>query len=267
MKIKVLFVWLLFGVSAVWSQGKMSVYFDFDQFMLNEEASQKLTEWAASADQFEVTKVYGFCDWKGTNIYNDSLSVKRVNSVVTFLKDKNIKVKPGYEIRAFGEDFTQSKLQSENRRVTIIYDVRKDDPPAVVKNPDGSLPWQEQIKTSKAGDLITINNINFYNMTPRMMPKSRTILYDLLCIMEDHPKLKIEIQGHICCQSTNDLQGLSVARAKVIYNFLIMNKIDRKRLSYKGFGTTKPIYPIPEKNEMEEEANRRVEIMIVENEP
>jgi flagellar motor protein MotB len=36
-------------------------------------------------------------------------------------------------------------------------------------------------------------------------------------------------------------------------------------MSYKGFGTTRPIYPIPEKNEIEANENRRVEIMIVEN--
>ena len=83
--------------------------------------------------------------------------------------------------------------------------------------------------------------------------------------MQDNPKLKIEIQGHICCQLTNDLQALSVARAKAVYNFLVSNQINRKRLSFKGFGTTNPIHPIPEKSEKEEQENRRVEIVILEN--
>lgn len=42
-------------------------------------------------------------------------------------------------------------------------------------------------------------------------------------------------------------------------NFLL----DKKRLSYKGFGGSKPIYMIPELSEEERQANRRVEIQIV----
>jgi flagellar motor protein MotB len=45
--------------------------------------------------------------------------------------------------------------------------------------------------------------------------------------------------------------------------FLIKNGINRNRMSFKGFGTSKPIYPIPEKSAQEEEDNRRVEIMIL----
>lgn len=42
-------------------------------------------------------------------------------------------------------------------------------------------------------------------------------------------------------------------------NFLL----DKKRLSYKGFGGSKPIYIIPELSEEEGQANRKVEIQIV----
>jgi flagellar motor protein MotB len=83
--------------------------------------------------------------------------------------------------------------------------------------------------------------------------------------MQDYPKLKIEIQGHICCQISKDINDVSTARAKSIYYFLIQNKIDRKRMKYKGYGVTKPIHKIPEKNSQEEDENRRVEILILEN--
>jgi flagellar motor protein MotB len=36
-------------------------------------------------------------------------------------------------------------------------------------------------------------------------------------------------------------------------------------MSYRGFGVTKPFYPIPENNDEERIANRRVEIKIVSN--
>ena len=75
---------------------------------------------------------------------------------------------------------------------------------------------------------------------------------------------KIEIQGHICCQNEKDPYDISTARARAVYMFLLRNKIDRKRMTYKGYGITRPIHPIPEQSEAEKDENRRVEIMIVE---
>jgi outer membrane protein OmpA-like peptidoglycan-associated protein len=61
-----------------------------------------------------------------------------------------------------------------------------------------------------------------------------------------------------------DINNVSTARARAIYNYLIRSKIDRMRMTFKGYGTSKPIHPIPEKTEQEENENRRVEILIVE---
>jgi outer membrane protein OmpA-like peptidoglycan-associated protein len=213
----------------------------------------------------EVLKIYGFCDWKGSNSYNDSLSLRRITRVLEFLKSKQIKVNDNYEIRGFGEDFEQSAVQFENRKVLIVYDKLKTKKINESRFFDENTPLVDQFKTATVGDVIRLKNINFYNMTPRILPKSKPVLYDLLCALQDNPKLKIEIQGHICCQTQFDINELSVMRARAIYNYLIGQKINRKRLSYKGFGTSKPLHPIPEKSSQEEEENRRVEILIMEN--
>ena len=42
-------------------------------------------------------------------------------TVYDFLKQSKIEVKKDLEIRGFGEDFVQSDVQDENRRVTIIF--------------------------------------------------------------------------------------------------------------------------------------------------
>ena len=60
-----------------------------------------------------------------------------------------------------------------------------------------------------------------------------------------------------------DRLDLSTQRAKAINNFLVSNGINEKRLTYKGFGSSDPIFPLPEKDEAQRAANRRVEIMIV----
>ena len=76
--------------------------------------------------------------------------------------------------------------------------------------------------------------------------------------------MKIQIQGHICCVS-KDVRDLATLRAKAIYKFLEYNEIDKSRMTYIGYGSDRPLYPIPEKSEEEREANRRVEIEIITN--
>ena len=260
-----LFFILIFTFLSSQAQDKLTVFFDFDQSTLNAIANTQLQNWVNENPNIEVLKIYGFCDWKGSNSYNDSLSLRRITTVLEFLKSKQIKVNENYEIKGFGEDFEQSKVQAENRKVLLVYDKIKIEKPKANAFFDEDTPLTEQIKKATVGTTIRIKNINFYNMTPRILPKSKTVLYDLLCALQDNPKLKIEIQGHICCQKQFDINELSVMRARAIYNYLIGQKISKKRLSYKGFGTSKPLHPIPEQSSQEEEENRRVEILIVEN--
>lgn len=264
MKRHLLFI-LIFTFLNSQAQDKLTVFFDFDQSTLNAIANTQLQNWVNENPNIEVLKIYGFCDWKGSNTYNDSLSLQRITTVIEFLKSKQIKVNENYEIKGFGEDFEQSIVQAENRKVLIVYDKIKVEKPNINAYFDEDTPLTEQFKKATVGTTIRLKNINFYNMTPRILPKSKTVLYDLLCALQDNPKLKIEIQGHICCQKQFDINELSVMRARAIYNYLIEQKISRKRLSYKGFGTSKPLHPIPEKSSQEEEENRRVEILIVEN--
>ena len=244
------------------AQAKLDVYFDFDKYDLNEAAVKKINTWIAEGKDYEVTKLYGFCDWKGTSQYNDTLALKRVYTVYDYLKARKVTVKKDIEIRGFGKDFEQSKVQGENRRVTLIFQEKKEI--ATVKTSEEQL--KEQVKSSKKGDLIKLPSLYFYNNSAKIVPKSQPVLYDLLCVLVDNPKLKIEIQGHICCKLPNEMESVSTARAKAIYNFLILNKVDRKRLTFKGYGVSKPIYTIPEKNALEEDENRRVEILIIEKE-
>lgn len=122
----------------------------------------------------------------------------------------------------------------------------------------------KQIRNAQAGETIKLPNIYFYNNSARIVPKSNKSLYELLCALQENPKLKIEIQGHICCQQVFDLNDISTARAKAIYNFLLRNKISKSRMTFKGYGTSKPVHKIPERNSTEEDENRRVEIMILE---
>ena len=255
---------LFFYAMSISAQKQLDVFFDFNKSEINLAAKQKLENWIANAKELEVTKIYGYCDWIGTNRYNDTLSLKRVDEVYKFMIKNNIKVLENYEEKGFGEDFVQSKKMSENRKVTIYFQTKSiDNSGGYQSNDDKTLT--EKVKNAKVGDILLLKNIYFKNRSPIIVPTSKPVLVELLCALEDNPNLKIQIQGHICCQPVSDFEDISTMRAKAIYVFLVQHKINRKRLSFKGFGVTKPIHPIPEKTEQEANENRRVEIMIVEN--
>lgn len=97
-----------------------------------------------------------------------------------------------------------------------------------------------------------------------MLTESEPVLQDLLKIMQDNPKLKIQVQGHICCQEDEEHE-ISGARARLVWRYLKKNGIAKDRISHKDFGGTCPLYAIPEAKDEELELNRRVEIEIIES--
>ena len=95
------------------------------------------------------------------------------------------------------------------------------------------------------------------------MDQSIPLMNELLQIMLDNPKLRIEIHGHICCNPNPNDTKLSYRRALVILKYLTGHGVEVGRLGFKGYGSNDPIYKLPEKNEKQRAANRRVEILIV----
>jgi outer membrane protein OmpA-like peptidoglycan-associated protein len=239
------------------SQKQFEVFFDFNKDFPNQSSILTINEWMASHKNIEITKLLGYCDSIDTKNYNKKLAERRIESVRNLLEKSGLKFNENLEKIAIGKDFKQSKIQAENRKVTIFY------------IEDQSKPLEseltKQIRNSKVGETIKLPNIYFFNNSDQIVAKSQPTLFDLLTAMEENPELKIEIQGHICCQLVSDINDVSTARAKTIYSYLIRNKIDSKRMTFKGYGTSRPIHKIPEKNETEANENRRVEILIVEN--
>lgn len=121
----------------------------------------------------------------------------------------------------------------------------------------------EMTINGKVGDKIRLENLNFIGGSDKLLPESLPVLEELLQVMIDNPKLKIQIQGHVCCY-IKDPSDISRKRAKAIYNYLIENGINKRRLSFKSFEGKKPLFNIPEETEEEKAANRRVEIEIIE---
>jgi outer membrane protein OmpA-like peptidoglycan-associated protein len=79
--------------------------------------------------------------------------------------------------------------------------------------------------------------------------------------LQENKTVSIAIHGHTDnAGSATENMKLSADRAKMVFDLLVLNGIDAKRLSFKGFGATKPIASnITEKGKA---LNRRTEFMV-----
>ena len=281
---------LLFGL-VLSAQEKASFYFDFNKETFNPKQNELFLKWLNQNNDKEVLVINGYCDWYGTLDYNDSLAYRRINTVYNELKDKSIiSFSETLIIKGFGERTRMNSKQELNRRVDILFKIKHKSIPYVEKKeelktvevpnillPDSEpidfneevveLPTKkdEQYDSVKVGDKLILNNLYFYDRSGIFVPESLPVMEGLLEFMVSHPKVKIEIQGHICCQLGEDPEDIALIRAIAVHNYLVANDIDDERLNFKSFGSTNPIHQIPEKNEVERNENRRVEILILEN--
>jgi outer membrane protein OmpA-like peptidoglycan-associated protein len=113
----------------------------------------------------------------------------------------------------------------------------------------------------ETGQVIRLNNIFFESGKAELKPGSFEELDRVVKLLEENPSIAIDLAGHTDNVGTNeDNQQLSEARAKAVYDYILGKGIAAARLSYKGYGETKPV----ETNETEQgrERNRRVEFTI-----
>jgi flagellar motor protein MotB len=120
----------------------------------------------------------------------------------------------------------------------------------------------------KPGENVILDDIRFVGDGDQVLRQSEGALWLLLGFMQANPQVKIEIQGHVngptFSKNKKEFIELSTARAKTVHDFLLVNDIDPTRVTYKGFGNAKMLFPDP-KSTAESEANRRVEIKVIGN--
>lgn len=294
MKFKIYLSILIFGFNFSWSQEQFSVYFESNKFELATIESKSLHDWISQNTSSKIIGVYGFCDEDGSAKFNDTLASKRIDFVFQKVKNK-LKIREDFKTRSFGELHQQSPIKAKNRKVTLYFLKEKDIfreaeilklkpneavtlKPSIsfpdkitVQNPNGTkseyvlnVKFMQSLNESKVGEKMQLENLNFVLNTFAVVNESRGKLYELLLVMQNNSNIKIKIHGHLCCIAV-DKRDLSTQRAKAVYKFLEINGIDKSRMNYIGFGSTIPLFALPEKTEFERAANRRVEIEIVEN--
>jgi len=113
-----------------------------------------------------------------------------------------------------------------------------------LKQSDINKPYQIEvyIEKIKPGGNVTLRNIFFDTNKFNLLPASVKELDLLIYFLQQNASVNIEIQGHTDNVGDNKLnQKLSLDRASAVYNYLVKNQINPQRLTFKGFGSTKPI--------------------------
>ena len=112
------------------------------------------------------------------------------------------------------------------------------------------------------GSVVELKNVFFETAKFNLKPESKVELNKLVSFLNLNKTLRIELGGHTDNVGDKKMNlTLSQNRSKSVYDYLIANGIDTKRLTYKGYGDTKPKV----KNDTDEHRamNRRTEFKVI----
>ena len=113
--------------------------------------------------------------------------------------------------------------------------------------------------------IIITQKVYFKKGTTVILKKSFPILKSVVKLMKEHPEIKkVSVDGHASTESNEGFDNLKLSerRANKVMQYLVTNGIDKKRLTWKGYGSTKPIV-FPDDTEAKREKNRRIEFNII----
>lgn len=269
------------------------VYFEYDSAVLSEKAINKITKLVLPSSNDKIY-IDGYSDTVGTKRYNEKLSENRAKSVALLLNARGVQdslviVTSKGNLHGVADNKARSVFVYKKKSVKMKDSVVREE-----LEPEPLDDWErakiereklyeeerkrkEEIEAAKKATLldelakggdITIEGIEFVPGESTLMDYSKPALLSLLELLEETPDLKVEIQGHICCSKQYEgldqktgKYNLSEMRAKSVYEILINNGIDKKRLTYKGYGNSRPLYPEDSYENMQR--NRRVSIQVV----
>lgn len=246
-----------------------SVYFDTNIYEIDADQAKVVIDFIKKTDSttIESIEIFGYCDDVGKDDYNKKLSTNRANEVRDLFLENGIKNKIIVTIEGKGrvlidDDIVENlpEVRSKNRRVDVVINF-KPQPKEEINIPGIYTTIQ---KTHIVGDRIYLENILFERGSSKLTFKSKTELDRIAKLLIKYKNLKFEIQGHVCCTPPNHKEAidkdtkkrkLSTNRAESVYKYLVYKKIPKDRMTFKGYGNTRPLGKGTE-------LDRRVELVI-----
>lgn len=263
-----LILFFSFFISLVLANDTLSLFYTINASAMSKNQMKQI-ETFTKGKHIEKVEIYGYADYLGTPEKNQVLSQSRADQVKLYFQKRNIFVVSATGGGSIGEVLESSEGIQQNRRVDLIFYFS--DAESFGNNEESKDSMQAEILNLKVGDKFVLKNFNFIPGRHFLVAESKPELSKLIDVMKANPSLKIELHGHICCEIVKEdgydidemNYSLSTNRAKYIYQKLIEFGVSADRMTYKGFGRSNPLFP-NEHDEVEKNANRRVEILIVE---
>lgn len=266
-KIIAILAFFVFGYSYAQEEIVSSVYFEFDKFSIDETQAKSTIDFVKTIDstRIESVQIFGYTDDIGKDDYNFKLSTNRANTIKEKLIENGIKSKIIITIEGKGrilidDDIVENlpEKRSKNRRVDIVINV-KPLPKLVLPGVYSSIQ-----KNHVIGDHIYLDNVLFEKGSSRLTTKAKNELDKIALALHRYKNIEFEIQGHVCCTPPYQREAidketkkrqLSSNRAERVYKYLAFRRIEKRRMTHKGYGNSKPLGKEPE-------YDRRVEIVI-----
>lgn len=120
-----------------------------------------------------------------------------------------------------------------------------------------------QKKAEIINDAIVMENIFFDFNKTSIKEESQLSLNKIVAVLNEIPDMTIVINAHTDNKGSDKYNlFLSEKRAKSTYEYLISKGIDKSRLSYNGYGESRPLHKCQVCTEIQDSENRRVEFLI-----
>ncbi|MQP23938.1 OmpA family protein [Flavobacterium sp. LMO8] len=249
-----------------------SIFFEFDKYSLKDEQADAVVAFVSKIDttRIESVQIFGYCDDRGKDAYNYTLSTNRANTVKNKLIERGIKSKIIITLEGKGRIMLDEDMQtnvpearSKNRRVDVVVNFK----PIVIE--DLKIPGvYSTIKKDRiVGDRIYLDHVLFERGSSQLTYKAKKELDRIALELHKYKNIHFEIQGHVCCTPTFQKEAvdrhtkkreLSINRAKRVYNYFLMKRISRTRMTFKGYGNTQSL-------KKGSTLDRRVELLITKN--
>lgn len=221
----------------------------------------------------------------GQDIYSFNLPTSLQPELVTYIKgnvtakETNEALKANIKIYNLKTGTLYKSLSSDEINGSFLTTIVSNKNYAFETLAKGYLPFSENVSIQKlknneafvfnielekidVGKEFTLNNIFFETNAFTLLDISKIELNYLVDFLKNNENTKIEIGGHTDDVGSDESNlNLSENRAKSVYNFLLEKGISTSRITYKGYGETKPLF---ENNSDENRAkNRRTSFKVL----
>lgn len=279
---------------------KTVVSFEENSARLSDEAMAELRLFLSRSEGMVVEKIdiVALCGAGDASFHSLKLSRERTQEVYRVLTDE-IPDFGDYELRYFDPSMPVSReLEQSDCVIVTAYFLSEEvpilnDPPrelfpeeftdadpipaSLTKSSHRSIQKNSK-ESAKGAAKFTMQNIHFEGNSALYTDASESTLNEIMSFLLKNPGYKVHLIGHVNGNMGRsylkkvgknnperkvykNAEHLSLARAESIRDFLVASGIDATRISCEGRGGKDKVYKKP-RNERENEANRRIEIVL-----